>query len=244
MNTNVFTTSQKTIAVFFEGQSGRFFMPQYAKPLTLHRGVSNKIEIQILNEEQKPVDITNNEVIFRAIDSTGSRLLFEKRLTKTLSLKGFVVLTTDVNEIMAIDAQKGYYSLEMNDNPLYTDQNSTGRGELNIVDSILPDFVPSRLITIPTHGPEAANYASSPFPSNGPNQTFSIAYEAFRGNVIIQGSTDNVSPHYYEIANYSYGDDTTLINNTFGYVAEGVHPYLRIEFSNVANGNIGNIWAR
>ena len=33
-------------------------MPQYSKPLTLHRGVDNQIQFQFLNQEQKKVDIT------------------------------------------------------------------------------------------------------------------------------------------------------------------------------------------
>ena len=33
-------------------------MPVYAKPLTLNKGVDNKIQFQFLNQEQKPVDIT------------------------------------------------------------------------------------------------------------------------------------------------------------------------------------------
>jgi hypothetical protein len=40
-------------------------MPVYAKPLTLNKGVDNRIQFQFLNQEQKPVDITGKSITCR-----------------------------------------------------------------------------------------------------------------------------------------------------------------------------------
>ena len=57
-STQVFVYTQRQIVVLLSGYSPRSYMPQYAKPLTLHKGVDNQIQFQFLNQQQKPVDIT------------------------------------------------------------------------------------------------------------------------------------------------------------------------------------------
>ena len=53
-------------------------MPQYAKTLTLHKGVDNQIQFQFLNQEQKPIDITGKEITCRIISYDGSQVLLNK----------------------------------------------------------------------------------------------------------------------------------------------------------------------
>ncbi len=52
-------------------------MPQYAKPLTLHKGVDNQIQFQFLNQEQKPVDITGKSITCRVINAQGNGTLIQ-----------------------------------------------------------------------------------------------------------------------------------------------------------------------
>ena len=82
-STQVFIYTQRQIVVLLSGYSPRSYMPQYAKPLTLHKGVDNQLQFQFLNQEQKPVDITGKSITCRIINYTGGEILLQKALTGT-----------------------------------------------------------------------------------------------------------------------------------------------------------------
>ena len=175
-STQVFVYTQRQIVILISGNSPRSYMPQYAKPLTLHKGVDNQIQFQFLNQEQKPVDITGKEITVRIINYEGNLLLIKKALTLQLALTGIASLYITPAELEDIVPQKCYYTLEIPvgsfDFPVFVDQNAGGRGDLNIVNSILPSFVPSMPITIPD-GQEFANtnWIPNNYVSANPNST-------------------------------------------------------------------------
>ena len=78
--TSVYVYTQRQIVVLLSGNSPRKYMPVYAKPLTLHKGVDNKIQFQFLNQEQKPVDITGKSITCRILKYDGRPFLFEELL--------------------------------------------------------------------------------------------------------------------------------------------------------------------
>ena len=63
-------------------------MPQYAKPLTLHKGVDNQIQFQFINQEQKPIDITGKSITCRILNYMGNEILLQKALTLQFSATG------------------------------------------------------------------------------------------------------------------------------------------------------------
>lgn len=127
-STQVFIYTQRQIVVLLTGYSPRSYMPQYAKPLTLNKGVDNQIQFQFLNQEQKPVDITGKEITCRIINYKGNQVLIQKALTLQLSLTGIASLFLNSADLEAIDTQKCYYSLEIPvgefDFPVFVDQNA------------------------------------------------------------------------------------------------------------------------
>ena len=229
-------------------------MPQYAKPLTLHRGVDNKIQFQFLNQEQKPVDITGKAITCRVINYDGTEVLIVKTLDLDYALTGIASLKLNAAEIENIDAQKAFYSLEIPegtfDYPVFVDQNAGARGVMNIVDSVLPSFVPSSLITIPTGQafPNISNssgntnlvyYTSVINTEDNPVLTIQTKYEEYYGNVTILGSTI-VDGDWYTIHTDSELDN---VSETRGYTIKGFHPYVKVEFTSNA-GAVTNILAR
>jgi len=233
-------------------------MPQYAKPLTLHRGVDNQIQFQFLNQEQKPVDITGKTITCRILNADGTSVLINKALTPQLPLTGICALELNAAEIEDIPAQKAYYSLEIPvgsfDYPVFVDQNAGARGDMNIVDSVLPSFVPSANITIPTGQPfpnldqnnSVANalpnantyYSSVINTQDNPILTIQTSYVEFNGDVIVSGSTQP-DTEWYPITTDTYANAT----DTFGYTIVGFHPFVRMEFVSNA-GAVTNILAR
>ena len=132
------------------------------------------------------------------------------------------------------------------------DQNAGARGDMNIVDSVLPSFVPSQPVSIPTGQPfpnlnpnsnsnsNSQTYYSSVISTDDNNiLTIQAQYVDYVGNVIIEGSTI-VDGDWYPITTNTYSNTTS---DTKGYVIRGFHPYIRMQF--VSNtGAVTNILAR
>lgn len=231
-------------------------MPVYAKPMTLHKGVDNQLQFQFLNQEQKPVDITGKEISCRIINYEGNEVLLQKALTLQLPATGIAALIVNAADLEDIDAQKCYYTLEIPvgsfDYPVFVDQNAGGRGDMNIVNSILPSFVPSYEVTIPTGQPfpnlsnnsnansNAQTYFSSVIDTtDNPILTLQTHFTDYYGNVSIQGSTIVDGDWYDIIQTENYAN----LTDTKGYTIRGFHPYVRMEFTS-NTGAVTNILAR
>lgn len=228
-------------------------MPVYAKPLTLHKGVDNQLQFQFLNQEQKPVDITGKEITLRIISYDGSEVLLRKALTPTLALNGLAVFTVNAAEIENIPAQAAHYSLEIPvgqfDFPVFVDQNAGARGDMNIVNSVLPAFIPSSNVTIPSgqpfpnlaqDGSSNVTYVTSVINTeDNPILTIQTHYTEFYGDVTVEGSTI-VNGDWYPIV---VDPDLANITETRGYTIRGFHPYVRMSFTSNA-GAVTNILAR
>lgn len=239
--------------MLLSGNSVRKYMPQYAKPLTLHKGVDNKIQFQFLNQEQKPCDITGADITCRLLNDSGNTILLNKALTLDLPLSGIASLNLVAADLEDINAQKAYYSLEFpvgnNNYPVYVDQYAGARGDLNIVNSVLPSFVPSTEITIPTgqafpNTPQANGqfytYTTSVINTeDNPILTIQTKFDGYYGNVAILGSTQP------DVDWYIIDTDTDLVdvNETKGYTIRGFHPYVKMSFNSNA-GAVTNILSR
>ena len=229
-------------------------MPVYAKPLTLNKGVDNKIQFQFLNQEQKPVDITGKSITCRVLNYNGTEVLVQKALDLDFALTGIASLNLNAADIEDIDAQKAYYSLEIPvgdfDYPVFVDANAGARGDMNIVNSVLPSFVPSQSVSIPTGQafPNISNssgntnlvyYTSIINTQDNPILTIQTQYEEYYGNVTILGSSI-VDGDFYVI---QADDDLANVTETKGYTIYGYHPFVKVEFTS-NSGAVTNILAR
>jgi hypothetical protein len=227
-------------------------MPVYAKPLTLHKGVDNQLQFQFLNQEQKPVDITGKSITCRILNYEGNQILLQKALTLQLPATGICALILNAADLENIEAQKCYYTLEIPVNdfdfPVFVDQNAGARGVLNIVNSVLPNFVPSYEITIPTgqafpnttNNSNTLTYFSSVLSTNdNPILTIQTEYIEYYGNTVIQGSSLG-DADWYDIVTT---DEVANNTQTVGYVIQGFHPYIRMAFTS-NSGAVANILTR
>lgn len=246
-STSVYLFTPRQIVVLFSGNSPRRYQLVYAKNLRLNKGVDNTIQFQFLNQEQKPVDITGLEITFRFINYDGKSALIRKTVTPTLALNGLCELFVTSSELEGIDTQKGFYSLEINSNgnnvPVFVNSEASARGVMEIVDSVLPSFIPAQEVTIPSH-PAPNNstetyYSSVLNTSDNSILTIQPYLDNYSGNIQIQGSTLPNS-EWYDISNaYTYLSAT----QADGYTITGFHPYVRLKFVST-QGNITQILAR
>ena len=236
-STSVILNIPRQLVVLNIGNSPRGYHNMYAKNLTLHKGVDNRIQFQFINQEQKPVDITDQSVKVRIISSEGDKLLLTKVLVPLLPLKGITELQITAQELLDITAQKCYYSLEIPldtfNVPVFMDDNSGARGDITIVNSVLPKYVGATTITIPSHPllnplnpvPYYSNIYTTP---GNPITSLQLFYTEFKGGVQIQGSTSNTNDAFwYDINDLIEVTDATT--STGGYTVHGFHPFLRLK---------------
>lgn len=242
-STQVYYFIPRQTVVLYDGTSTRRYQTVYAKNLTLHKGVDNKLQFQFINQDEKPVDITGKEITFRFISYDGTTTLVRKSLSLLLPLTGIAQLELSAANIEDINPQNGYYSLEIPvgsfDYPVFVDANSGARGKLSIVDSILPSFVPSMEITANASGNATVFYSSQISTNENPIISFQTSYANYVGNVTYQGSTTGTD--WYDVSTMTFANATS---NTHGNTFTGFHPYMRLQFSKTQGDVIGNILVR
>ena len=246
-STQVYYYIPRQTVVLYDGTSSRRYQTVYAKNLKLHKGVDNKLQFQFINQEEKPMDISDKEITFRFISYDGTTVLLKKALTLVLPLTGIAQVEITAADTENIATQNGFYSLEIPvgsfDLPVFVDSDSGARGKLALVDSVLPSYVPSTTVTIPSHAPLTGNvvtfYSSQIATHENPVLTVQTQYTDFVGNVQLQGSTSGND--WYDIGSLvDFADPTTT---SIGQIVTGFHPYIKLKFV-ATSGSVDNILVR
>ena len=253
---------QQIIRVLLIDTSGSYFTarydPVYAKQLTVNKGVDNVLLFEFINQDEKPVNITGSTFRFRLLNQTGDRLLLEKDMVTLSATLGRVKVVLDTADTIEILAQPGSYSIERTQGDYvqaaFVNDNAGARGDCNIVDSVLPEFMPSQPVTIPTINgknswPQAApsswpdwalqpqplsrnyltEYYSSHINTTGASLT-TIKYDLvhFTGMIKAQAAQDYEALWVDVTESTEYFDET----GTFYLNVVGFHPLLRLGINN------------
>lgn len=252
---------QQIQPVLLVDTSGAYFTarynPVYAKSLTINKGVDNVLLFEFINQEQKPVNITGSTFIFRLINQDGTQVLVTKEMVPLSSNLGRVKVVLDPSDTDNIVAQPASYSIERfsgnYDQAVYVNANSEARGDANIVDSIFPQFIPSREVTIPTvnlGGEYPTTNTTQGWPDWGGNQppynqlqltefysshfttvggvcTIRLNMLNYTGTVKIQAADTYQSPWYDISASTQYLNKTGQVYLN----ALGFYPLLRLAFN-------------
>ena len=157
-STQLYIYQQLTRVLLIDTGGGETFTyrydPVYAKRLTINKGVDNVLLFEFINQQEKPVNITGSSFVFRAIDTDSSEILIEKPMVILNGPTGRAKVTLDWEELLDIEAQPASYSIQRSSGNLteavFTDAQAGARAAVDIVDSVLPEFVPSAELTIPT----------------------------------------------------------------------------------------------
>ena len=252
---------QQIQSVLLVDTSGAYFTarynPVYAKQLTINKGVDNVLLFEFINQDQKPVNITGSTFVFRLLSQDGTQILCSKEMTPLSSNLGRVKVVLDPIDTDNIVAQPASYSIERfsgnYEQAVYVNSNSAARGDANIVDSVFPEFIASRDVTVPTvnlGGEYPTTNSTQGWPDWGGNQppynqlqltefysshftmnngvcTIRLNMLNYTGTVKIQAA-DNYQSPWYDIS-----DSTQYLNKT-GQVylnALGFYPLLRLAFN-------------
>ena len=220
-STTVYLYQQITPVLLVDTSGGYFtrrYDPVYAKSLTINKAVDNVLLFEFINQDQKPVNVTGSSFVFRLIDQAGDILLLEKDMEILSAATGRVKVTLSNTDTINLTAQPASYSIQRTAGSYvqaaYVDANAGARGTAVIVDSIQPQHVPSRELTIPTtYGnpteffpPQLAEYFSSEVEAPGYLTTFQLYLDTYTGTIKFQGQGPqgiewfDVSPSYEYVA--------------------------------------------
>jgi hypothetical protein len=222
---------------------------------------------EFINQEEKPVNITGSSFLFRVISTEGDRLLLEKPMVILNAATGRVKVQFSGSELLEVLAQPASYSIQRTQpgggysDAVFVDAQAGARAPINIVNSILPQHVPSAPLTIPTvklsaqaslDGTAWGSYSPGSYWSgnpNGGNYWNSFANTEFYSSFIepqnavttiqmtLDGYTGTIkvqAAQNYESVWYNVTESTTYYDETRTIYMNvvGWYPLLRVCFNN------------
>ena len=270
-STTVYLYQQITKVLLIDTSGGYFtarYDPVYAKQLTINKGVDNVLLFEFINQDEKPVNITGSSFVFRVVNQTGDELLITKPMEILSAALGRVKVVLNTEDTINIMAQPASYSIQRAAGnyvqAAYVDANSQARADCNIVDSVLPQFIPSAECTVPdmygknnfvgtapTNWPDWAltpqpqnaiqmtEFYSSYMPTNGSSLT-TVKFDlvGYTGTVKVQAAQNYESVWYNVSETREYLSET--VTDYFNIV--GFHPLLRLALNNsIGYGAQGNV---
>ena len=269
-STTAYLYQQITRVLLIDTADGETFTyrydPVYAKQLTINKGVDNVLLFEFINQEQKPVNITGSTFLFRVINTAGSALLIQKPMVTLNAPLGRAKVTLTGPELLELLAEPASYSITRSSGNLteavFTNAQSGARAPLNVVDSVLPQFIPSVPLTIPTvklsaqgsaDGTSFQNYPGESWywggNPNGANYWNSFLNTEYYSSFIkpqnaittiqmtLDGYTGTIKAQAaqdYEAVPYNVTESTTYYNHTGTIYLNviGWYPLLRLCFNN------------
>ena len=268
-STPVYIYQQITRVLLIDTGAGETFTyrydPVYAKQLTINKGVDNVLLFEFINQEEKPVNITGSTFLFRVINTASDQILIEKSMVTLNAATGRAKVTLTSSELLEVLAQPASYSIQRSSGNLteavFTNAQAGARAPVNIVDSVLPQHVPSAPLTIPTNrlsaqfsydGASWGQYPANPYWAGNPNggnywnsfintEFYSSFIEPVNSVTTVQmtlvgytGTIKAQAAENYESVFYNVTESTTYYNETrtIHMNIVGWYPLLRICFNN------------
>jgi hypothetical protein len=268
-STQVYLYQQLARVLLMDTGGGESFIyrydPVYAKRLTINKGVDNVLLFEFINQQEKPVNITGSTFLFRVINTESNELLLQKPMTILSAATGRAKVEFDGSELLDILAQPASYSIQRTQpgggysDAVFVDAQAGARAPIDIVDSVLPQFVPSVPLTIPNtelsnqfsyEGVGLENYAASPYWQGNPNgsnnwnswvnpQFYSSFIEPRQAVTTVQmdlvgytGTIKAQAADNYQSVWYNISDSVTYFDETrtIHWNIEGWYPLVRLAF--------------
>lgn len=223
------------------------YRPVYSRQIKMYRGIDNKFQFRMLNNDQKPVTITDTPVIV-IFDENNSKII-EKDCTiqddgSTSTLKGLFEVTILENDLLNIKQQYLHYNIYLKStsgNTLtYSDRNFNSAGTI---------YVDGNAYAGPKSSIEVTNFyqesdywvagsdstdaitADPGLNGNEALHTVAVYTDSYVGNIEIQATLDNqitTENNWTTVSTLAFtGVETEPVPANFN----GVYTYLRFKCS-------------
>ena len=106
---------QQITRVLMLDSSGQYFTmrydPVYAKQLTINKGVDNVLLFELVNQDEKPVNVTGSSFLFRVMNQAGTTILLEQPMEILSGALGRIKVTLPYTMLYDVLAEPGSYSI-------------------------------------------------------------------------------------------------------------------------------------
>lgn len=198
----------------------------YNHPIKLYKGIDNTIQIQIKNDNQKTLTITDKTVTFNVLNSSdGTSVLLSKTATIVDGINGKVKVVVTEGDLLNLDSQYLNYSVKVVDgenNQMigYVDGAYDVIGQLQILDGVFPDVKDSLALNLADFTASGGTYTSNPLVAesklnqNSGLHTAAFYVNGYSGDIVVQATlSDNVAPaptDYFDIKTVTLASKTGI----------------------------------
>ena len=212
--------------------------PMNNRKLIAHKGLTNEIFFKIRNRDRKLQNVFSDILTATLINPSTKRRFFYKVLEHTSEV-GIAKLVLDEGDLRDISA--GLYTIyiarrksDSLDYPIYTDQNSNLKFEIEISEQIDQSPVDTQIAnsftqTASVGSGDVANVFVTPALYGNQDRNFSQALHslaiypsAYTGNISIQGSciegvpnSDDASSDWFLVEKFALTTQSTIVHRTF-----------------------------
>lgn len=208
----------------------------YARPLKLYRGITNTLQLRLLNVDQKPVNITDKTFVFNIIDRSTHIVIKSKTGVVANANQGYVDFEFTDSDLRNADA--GYYIYSVHElqgdgskTVVYSNDNFDADGELRIYDSAYSGFTPSTEVNFDTMTElttEDVSDIALAYPHMNQNEALHTAQyylDNYTGTITVQVTLDEDPDQvgtWIDLSSTSYTANTGNEYVTFNGVYTGV----------------------
>lgn len=227
----------------------------YQRNIKIYKGVSNLAQFEVLNAEQKRVDISDKNLKIYVTTQQG-QLVLERELevlndgSSTL-LKGIAQVKFEVGDFLDWDPQQLNYALvhraQGEEFPVFVNTYYGATGTIELLDGVMPK--PSQtvesdrwLLISDTYQGEALEGGNSVGGPNSSLHTMAIYTSGFTGTVTVKvtvDSTVNDSTVWTDIDSIELTDKSGITNRNY----QGLYAYFRVDYSQTA-GTVDKVQLR
>jgi hypothetical protein len=199
----------------------------YQRPIIIQKGVSNTIQLQFKNSDQKRVNVSTQTFVINVFDEVERKLVMTKDVTildnastTTNVLKGIGQVVFTEHDTENVDAKSYKFSIIKVENnswtPVYSDTYYGVSGTVEVRNDVYPAVRPSLALSEFQRNFNADSdkrwwewYSGNlkTAPTNSFMHTTAFYLTRFKGKVIVEGSLEN-TPGYY-------GNYATITTKTF-----------------------------
>lgn len=226
----------------------------FQRTVKIYKGIDNVIRFTFKNVDQKPVNITGLTVNFNMLSDEEGAVVISKGVTVANANIGVVTATLTSLDLQDLNEEFYNYSLSVTDangseQVVYTDDNYTARGEVQLLSGHYPTFRPSINVSLPSPAGNGYTITSSvtsdtPTRQQSAHHTSEFYFDTFVGNITVQSTLDSLPTS----GNASWANITTITyasvqsSPTF-YNWDGVYTAVRFVVHNI-EGNVTKILYR
>lgn len=127
----------------------------YARTIDVYKGVDNPFKVKVLNDHQKPTNVTGKKLIFTIIDhyvKNSPEVVLTSEITLTDAEKGQGELTLTRSDLNILDRNQYTWAIKISNNdaqtefsPTYVNDNWLSGGQLQVNEYVFPVSEPAVL---------------------------------------------------------------------------------------------------